>query len=166
MDTAVTSEPAVEEDVAAAAPAALRLSASALRRWGLASLTQPPSAVPDERANGLAFSDSGRVLVSSHNDGSIRILNGSTGEPDGIFRMKDHGCKLITATHHESCFLHAANAKPTEETVGVVAYHSLHDNSVIRYFRAHTQRCASRPHRFFASALKLSPSLAASRAFP
>lgn len=96
--------------------------------------------VPDERANGLAFSDSGRLLVSSHNDGTIRVVNGETGEADGVFRMKDHGCKLITATHHESCFLHAANSKPMEDSVGVVAYHSLHDNSVIRYFRAHTQR--------------------------
>ena len=103
-------------------------------------MVPPPLSVADERANGLAFSDTGRHLVSSHNDGSLRIINGATGEADGILRVKDHGCKLVTATHHESCFLHAANTKPVDDRVGVIAYHSLHDNSIVRYFRGHTQR--------------------------
>jgi hypothetical protein len=96
--------------------------------------------VSDERANGLAFSDNGRVLVSSHNDGVIRIVHGETGESSGLLRVKDYGCKLITATHNSDCFLHAAQLKPADESVGMIAYHSIYDNSIIRYFRAHTQR--------------------------
>jgi WD40 repeat protein len=139
------------EPAASSGAPAMRLSAEMLRRWGLASVIQAPGqgaapAVPsssDERANGLAFSDNGRILVSSHNDGTIRILNGDTGESGGILRVKDHGCKLITATHHEQCFLHAAQLKPTEEAVGTIAYHSFHDNSIIRYFKGHTQSITS-----------------------
>jgi hypothetical protein len=121
------------------------LTADSLRHWGLSCVVSGPgvavgSAAVDDRANGLAFSDSGRILVSSHNDGTLRVINGETGETGGLLRMKDHGCKLVTATHQEHCYLHAAQQKPSEDHVGTIAYHSLHDNSIIRYFRAHTQR--------------------------
>lgn len=135
-DTSIR-EPSVNAGVNAAEP--VRLTAGALRQWGLACVV-PPGSLPDERVNGLAFSDSGRLLVSTHNDGTLRIINGATGEPDGVLRVKEYGCKLVTATHHEACFLHAANTKPVDDRVGYVAYHSLHDNSIVRYFKAHTQR--------------------------
>ena len=62
------------------ASAALSLSTDTLSNFGIAALFQSSgNSNRDERVNSLSFSDCGRVLVSAHNDGVVKLYNGETG---------------------------------------------------------------------------------------
>jgi WD40 repeat protein len=90
--------------------------------------------------NGLAFSENGRFLASSHSNGAIFLYDGATGEQLQEVHCRENGCRLITATHHEMAFLHTSTVRPNEGSsahVGTISYHSLHDNRLIRVFRGH-----------------------------
>jgi WD40 repeat protein len=155
----------------------LRMTPAHVQHMGLAALF-PPSALDtnrDQRANGLTFSENGRWLYSSHNDGVINLIGGDSGTKEGELYVRETGfvrlavcvgpvvlllvhpsspqypppplpslprsCRLITETHHESCVLHAA-ASPVGHPSSV-AYHNLHENKVVRYFRGHTNKVTS-----------------------
>lgn len=112
-------------------------------RRGLRELDDAPilcvCPVQDERCNSLSFSDNGTFLVSSHNDGVLQLFSGDTGSKVGEYHCKDSGCRLVAFTHHESGVLHAAGRPGSDpEASGMISYHSLHDNKIVRYFRGHT----------------------------
>ena len=130
------------------------LTPELIRRWGMAAIFEgpnstplaPASAVPHHvaRCNGLSFSENGRFLASSHDDGVVQLFSGETGTREATFYSKEYGCRLLTHTHHELGVLHAAGTlSETDTLAGQIAYHSLHDNKVIRFFRAHTARVTS-----------------------
>ena len=116
-----------------AQPAPILLSLDGLAHFGLGAIF-PSSASShtgrDERVNALSFSDCGRRLVSTHNDGVIKVFSGETGVKDTEVYSRGYGCRLATHTHHELCVLHAAATKPGDVNIGQIAYHSLHDNKV------------------------------------
>lgn len=135
------------------------LTPDGLKRWGIASVapagstaavagTAPPPAgspVPPgagDRVNGLSFSGNGRFLVSSHDNGTLQLFSGEAGGREAVFASRDYGCRLVTHTHHELGVLHASHAR-ADSWVGQVAYHSLHDNKVVRFFRAHAAPVSS-----------------------
>ena len=127
----------------------IQLSLDGLAKWGIASVHPATrggdaSSGSDHRANGLAFSDNGRFMFSSHNDGAIHVHNGESGSREATLLSREYGCKMITATHHEQCVLHASNgAKLDSPYGGQVAYHSLYDNKVVRFFRSGTPASVS-----------------------
>jgi COMPASS component SWD2 len=119
------------------------LDHTVIPRYSIASVIPPSSsdASKDQRANSLAFSENGRYLVSSHNDGVINLISGATGERECEFHLKDAGARLITATHHEMGYLHAA-ATPVGHPCPV-SYHNIYENKIVRYFKGHTDRVTS-----------------------
>lgn len=116
----------------------------------------------DLRCNGLNFSENGRFLYSSHNDGVLRLFSGDavavaasagssslssqsgggTTSGEHEFHCKTDGCRLVTPTHHELAVLHAA-ATPARKSPCAISYHNLHENKVIRQFKAHDGRVTS-----------------------
>ncbi len=60
---------------------------------GLAALYPPsaPDTSRDQRANGLAFSENGRWLYSSHNGGVINLISGETGAKGGELYARETG---------------------------------------------------------------------------
>lgn len=123
-----------------AAPAAARpsisLSADVVSHMGLAAVHEPPGvAGADERCNGICFS--GDFMISSHNDGSVHVFSAVTGAQVQEVHVKDQGCRLVTPTHHPLGVLHAASKGGSLEMQGRVAYHSLHDNRILRVFDGH-----------------------------
>ena len=121
----------------------------------------------DLRCNGMNFSENGRFLYSSHNDGVLRLFSGDAAPPsssssssssssvgttptttggnstgDHEFHCKTEGCRLVTPTHHELAVLHAA-ATPARKAPCAISYHNLHENKVVRQFKAHEGRVTS-----------------------
>jgi hypothetical protein len=119
----------------------LRLSLSALAHMGQAAVYPPAEgAAALHHVTGLAFSENGRYLASSHSHGVIQLFDGSSGDKTTEVHVKDSNVRLLTATHHEMCYLHTSATRPGEgaaATVGTIFYHSLHDNRIIRVFRGH-----------------------------
>jgi WD40 repeat protein len=123
---------------------------------------------PDDlRCNGLSFSENGRFLYSSHNDGVLRLFSGDASGPSTTstssssssanissgntsnsnssehdFYCKTDGCRLVTATHHELAVLHAAST-PARKAPCAISYHNLHENKIVRQFRGHEGRVTS-----------------------
>lgn len=128
----------------AAAP--LTLTLEGLAAWGIAAVhppsVPPPQAPagggppPSQAANGLCWTDNGMRLVSSHNDGSINVFHGESGRREGTVLSREYGARMVAPTHHEHCVLHASTSgRPGDIHSGQVAYHSLYDNRVVRFFR-------------------------------
>ena len=114
-----SSSPA-EAAAAAAAAAAARAGAGA-----------------DVRCTSLSYSDVGDYLVSSHNDGSLRLLDGRLGGGQlAEYNVRESGCRLVTHTHHPLAVLHAASKSGS--AAGRVSYHSLQENCIVRTFDGHT----------------------------
>jgi WD40 repeat protein len=113
------------------------LTPEVFARMGIAAV-YPPAGLEgkDERVNSVAFSDEGRFLMSARNDGVVEVFNGTTGAKDAEFHVSqaDGGVRCLTATHSELAVVHAPNIKSRDTRV---AYHSLHDNKIIRYFTGH-----------------------------
>lgn len=59
---------------------------------------QSRTALQDTKCSGLAFSDSGSYLASSHGNGVISVYSGETGAKAGEFHSQEFGCRLITYT--------------------------------------------------------------------
>ena len=132
-------------------PPTLSLTPPVLSPFGIAEVRSspatPPPGAPPPFTNGLSYSPSGSYLVSSHSDGTLRLASGDPSAPlfgfQGGFNVK-YGCRGVTHTHANSCVLHASTTtSPSDGQMGAVAYHSLHDNKIIRFFRGHTQPVAS-----------------------
>ena len=87
-------------------------------------------------ANGLSFSDDGSLCASSHQDGIIDLYNCETGERESVFHSKQVGCSLIQFTHQPLCVVHAATTRDSRKC-GLISYHSLYDNKILRFFKSH-----------------------------
>jgi COMPASS component SWD2 len=110
---------------------------------GLASVFSNTVPSHDPRVNSLAFSDSGNILVSSHNDGVIKVISGENGDLVNELFSREYGCNHLTYTHHEHCVIHSSLTRLNDANVGQIVYHSLHDNKIIRYFKGHTSMVTS-----------------------
>lgn len=132
--------------------AALQLSTPLLQQMGISCVIPPPGGLAasrdtDHRCNAMTFSENGNWLVSTHNDGTLVIINGETGGKESEYHVKDTGCALVTATHHEMGVVHAASRATPDPRTGEegvsIAYHNLHENKIVRVFSGHTRRVTS-----------------------
>lgn len=128
------------------------LSGAYVAQLGIGAMYAPPGHAGDaapaqdaHRATGLAFAENGELLFSTHASGALGIYNGRTGLKQGELYFKDSGAGLVTPTHQEHSVLVAGTAAAaTPEARDRIAYHSVHENKVIRYFgNGHTDVVAS-----------------------
>lgn len=81
----------------------------------------------------LDFDDSGQFLISSGIDESMQLYDASKGKHLKSVLSKKYGVHLARFTHHDKSIIYAS----TKGNDNTIRYLSLHDNSFIRYFRAH-----------------------------
>lgn len=122
--------------------AKVQLTTAIIQGMGIASIFTPSETdqPKDQRANSLLFTENGRYIASSHNDGIIYLISGENNQKEE-FHVTDNGCSRLTETHHELCFLHAGT--PPVGHPCNISYHNLHENKIVRYFRGHTDRITS-----------------------
>jgi WD40 repeat protein len=121
----------------------LKLTPHVIQHMGIAAIHAPRSikTETDSRYNGLAYSDSGSTLFASRNDGVLEAYSGETGALEGSYHLKESGCRLVTATHHDLTVLHASNS--SLHAPSHVSYHDLFRNTEIRRFAGHTNKITS-----------------------
>lgn len=93
-------------------------------------------------ANSVAFNHDGSLCASSHQQGIIDLYSCERGERESVFHSKEVGCGLIQFTHHPMCTLHAATTRDAKRS-GLISYHSLYDNKIMRFFKGHNMPVTS-----------------------
>jgi COMPASS component SWD2 len=103
-----------------------------MMRMGLASVSKN-----DAPVNSLDFDDEGKQMITASADGSLHLYSCDNASLRKTLFDKVNGCSSVAFTHSRNCVLTASTRDHR------VRYHSLHDNSYLRYFDAHTDRVDS-----------------------
>jgi len=100
-----------------------------------------PKEVP--KVDSLDFHNSEPLLVSvTDKDAGIRLYNIEKGMHERSYFSAKYGASLVRFTHHPAAILYASTrSESTLDEVGnhAIRYHSLHDNTYLRYFKGHTE---------------------------
>lgn len=64
------------------------------------------------------------------------------GTLQGVFSLSRSGAQAVEFTHHQSSVLHAAHHGPNQGP-GIISYHCLHTNKILRLFNHHQRPVSS-----------------------
>jgi hypothetical protein len=113
-------------------PQGVVLTTEALLRFAPGRfLKDSPAAV-----NSLDFHRTEELLVVASDDDSLRLYDLQSGTLLKTLLARAAGARLVTFTHAPSCVLTAAGGRRGSGTEHEVRYHSFHDNTYLRFFKA------------------------------
>ena len=96
--------------------------------------------------NALDFHHTEDALVTTGDDDAIHLYNTNTGVKTKTLYSKKYGCSNVCFTHSAAAVIYSSRSKGAGgKAIGdhAVRYHSLHDNTYLRYFKGHTDAVTS-----------------------
>ncbi|EEH60425.1 COMPASS/Set1C complex protein [Micromonas pusilla CCMP1545] len=96
--------------------------------------------------NSLDFHHTEDVMVTVGDDDALHLYRTNTGQLLKTLYSKKYGCSCVTFTHASQAVVYAskvktASAQPQKDHA--LRYHSLHDNTYLRYFVGHADQVVS-----------------------
>ncbi len=92
----------------------------------------------------LDFHQSEQLMVSVTTDAAIRVYDTKEGTQVKSFFSTKYGAASVQFAHHPNCIIYASsrfnNPAESDTVNNAIRYHSLYDNTYIRYFKV---RCPS-----------------------
>ena len=97
--------------------------------------------------NALDFHHTEDFLVTTGDDDAIHVYNTNTGAKTKTLYSKKYGCANVCFTHSPAAVIYSSRGKADGGGRAIddhaVRYHSLHDNTYLRYFKGHTDTVTS-----------------------
>jgi COMPASS component SWD2 len=97
--------------------------------------------------NALDFHHTEDALVTTGDDDAIHLYNTNTGTKTKTLYSKKYGCTNVCFTHSAAAVIYSSRSKGGAGESAIddhaVRYHSLHDNTYLRYFKGHTDAVTS-----------------------
>mmetsp|Transcript_13247 Transcript_13247/g.32149 ORF Transcript_13247/g.32149 Transcript_13247/m.32149 type:complete len:343 (-) Transcript_13247:315-1343(-) len=96
--------------------------------------------------NSLDFHHSEDVMVTVGDDDALHLYRTNTGVLLKTLYSKKYGCSCVTFTHASQAVVYASKVKAASKDPKkdhALRYHSLHDNTYLRYFVGHTDQVVS-----------------------
>ena len=96
--------------------------------------------------NALDFHHTEDALVTTGDDDAIHLYNTNTGVKTKTLYSKKYGCSNVCFTHSAAAVIYSSRSKGAGGKAiddHAVRYHSLHDNTYLRYFKGHTDAVTS-----------------------
>ena len=93
--------------------------------------------------NALDFHHTEDALVTTGDDDAIHLYNTNTGVKTKTLYSKKYGCSNVCFTHSAAAVIYSSRSKGAGGKAiddHAVRYHSLHDNTYLRYFKGHKGR--------------------------
>ena len=96
--------------------------------------------------NALDFHHTEDALVTTGDDDAIHLYNTNTGAKTRTLYSKKYGCTNVCFPHSAAAVIYGSRNKGAGGAAiddHAVRYHSLHDNTYLRYFKGHTDAVTS-----------------------